>query len=43
MIMRIETDPQLFGYPALAIVLFLIAAGGGLGLLATILWTDRRR
>ena len=29
--------------PAVAIVCFLLAAGGGFGLLATILWTDRHR
>jgi predicted unusual protein kinase regulating ubiquinone biosynthesis (AarF/ABC1/UbiB family) len=43
MMMRIETPARLFGYPAVAIVCFLLAAGGGFGLLATILWTDRRR
>ncbi len=43
MMMRIETPARLFGYPAVAIVCFLLAAGGGFGLLATIVWTDRRR
>ncbi|HYH47916.1 MAG TPA: AarF/UbiB family protein, partial [Acidimicrobiia bacterium] len=43
MMMQIETPARLFGYPAIAIVCFLLAAGGGFGLLATILWTDRRR
>jgi len=43
MMMRIDTPTRLFGYPAVAIVCFLLAAGGGFGLLATILWTDRRR
>jgi predicted unusual protein kinase regulating ubiquinone biosynthesis (AarF/ABC1/UbiB family) len=43
MMMRIDTPARLFGYPAVAIVCFLLAAGGGFGLLATILWTDRRR
>jgi len=43
LMMRIDTPTRLFGYPAVAIVCFLLAAGGGFGLLATILWTDRRR
>jgi predicted unusual protein kinase regulating ubiquinone biosynthesis (AarF/ABC1/UbiB family) len=43
MMMRIDTPTRLFGYPAVAIVCFLLAAGGGFGLLGTILWTDRRR
>ncbi|HET9769386.1 MAG TPA: AarF/ABC1/UbiB kinase family protein, partial [Acidimicrobiia bacterium] len=43
MMMRIETPARLFGYPAVAIVCFLLAAGGGFGLLARILWTDRHR
>lgn len=43
MLVRIETSAQLFGYPALAIVFFLMAAGAGLGLLGAILIGDRRR
>jgi predicted unusual protein kinase regulating ubiquinone biosynthesis (AarF/ABC1/UbiB family) len=43
MMMRIDTPTRLFGYPAVAIVCFLLAAGGGFGLLARILWTDRHR
>ena len=46
LIMRIETDAELFGYPALAIVLFLIAAACGLWLLVSIQLSDlpqRRR
>jgi predicted unusual protein kinase regulating ubiquinone biosynthesis (AarF/ABC1/UbiB family) len=46
MVMRIETDAELFGYPALAVVLFLVASLLGLGLVATSLWNDlpqRRR
>ena len=44
--MRIETDAELFGYPALAIVLFLIAAACALWLLISISLSDlpqRRR
>ena len=43
MMMRIDTPARLFGYPAVAIVCFLLAASGGFGLLARILWTDRHR
>jgi predicted unusual protein kinase regulating ubiquinone biosynthesis (AarF/ABC1/UbiB family) len=43
MMMQIETPARLFGYPAVAIVCFLLAAGGGFGLLARILWTDHHR
>jgi ubiquinone biosynthesis protein len=46
LIMRIETDAELFGYPALAIVLFLVAAAAGLWLLVSIQLSDlpqRRR
>ncbi|MDQ2650623.1 MAG: AarF/UbiB family protein [Actinomycetota bacterium] len=46
LIMRIETEAELFGYPAVAIVLFLLAAFGGILLLASILLSDlpqRRR
>jgi predicted unusual protein kinase regulating ubiquinone biosynthesis (AarF/ABC1/UbiB family) len=40
LIMRVDTDPKLFGYPALAIVLFLVAAAAALVLLGTILLSD---
>ena len=40
--MRIETRVTLFGYPALAIVLFFAAAVGGLLLVYNIVMTDRR-
>ncbi|HEX2850489.1 MAG TPA: AarF/UbiB family protein [Acidimicrobiales bacterium] len=42
MLMRVDTDARLFGYPALAIVCFLIAAAGGVALLVSILISDRR-
>ncbi len=42
LIMRIPTELELFGYPALAIVLFLGAALGGAGLLWNIWRHDRR-
>jgi ubiquinone biosynthesis protein len=41
MIMRIETESELFGYPALAIVLFLVASLAGLWLVASSLLHDR--
>src|SRR4051794_6756495 len=40
LIMRIPTETRLFGYPALAIVLFLVAAGAGLWLLVSIQLSD---
>lgn len=46
LIMRIPTDTELLGYPALAIVLFLIAAAWAIAMLAAILLSDlpqRRR
>jgi predicted unusual protein kinase regulating ubiquinone biosynthesis (AarF/ABC1/UbiB family) len=42
MMMRIETRTTLLGYPALAIVCFVIAAGFGVALLANIWLTDHR-
>jgi len=42
MLMRIETSFRIFGYPGLAMLLFLAAAGGGCALLVDILWTDER-
>lgn len=46
LIMRIETKAKLFGYPAFAIVLFIVAAAAGLWLFVSILLSDapnRRR
>ena len=40
LIMNIKTQWMLFGYPALAILFFLIAAGGGLYLVFHTLFTD---
>ena len=42
MMMRVETGARLFGYPALAIVLFLIATGLGLAIVVSALLRDRR-
>jgi predicted unusual protein kinase regulating ubiquinone biosynthesis (AarF/ABC1/UbiB family) len=41
MMMRIETKATLFGYPALAIVCFMVAFGFGVALLASIWMNDR--
>ena len=43
MLMRVETEQQIFGYPALAIVCFLAAAIGGAALLITIMLSDRQK
>jgi ABC-type polysaccharide/polyol phosphate export permease len=43
LLMRVETDWRLFGYPGLAILLFLAAVAGGFWLLANIYMQDRRR
>ena len=43
LLMRIETSFKLFGYPGLAIILFLIAAGCGLMLIFSSLFGDEKR
>jgi predicted unusual protein kinase regulating ubiquinone biosynthesis (AarF/ABC1/UbiB family) len=43
LIMRVETRYTIFGYPALAIVFFLIAAIGAIALAANIVFTDVSR
>ena len=42
LLMRVETDYRLFGYPGIAILLFLAAAIGGVGLVFTIMVNDIR-
>lgn len=42
MIMRIETEQQLFGYPALAFILFLVAAILGFALVLSALIWDKK-
>ena len=45
-LMFVDAGPRLMGYPALAMVVFLVALGGGLWLVLGILWHDlplRRR
>jgi len=41
MLMRVPTSSTLFGYPAIAIVCFLLAGGGGFMLLVSIVRSDR--
>jgi predicted unusual protein kinase regulating ubiquinone biosynthesis (AarF/ABC1/UbiB family) len=41
MLMRVETSFRIWGYPGLAILLFLAAAGGGVVLLINILFYDK--
>ena len=41
MIMRVETSFRLFGYPGLAMILFLVAGSGALWLAFNIVQTDR--
>jgi hypothetical protein len=40
MLIRVPTSFQLFGYPGLAIIFFIIAAVGALGLMIQILRDD---
>jgi predicted unusual protein kinase regulating ubiquinone biosynthesis (AarF/ABC1/UbiB family) len=42
MLMRVQTTATILGYPALAIVCFLMAAGFGVTLLGSIVVSDRR-
>ena len=41
-LMQIKSSFQIFGYPALAIICFLAAAGGGVWLLFTIFMQDQK-
>jgi ubiquinone biosynthesis protein len=40
LMMRVETQFQLFGYPGIAIICFLVAAAGGIALVGTIVLND---
>jgi predicted unusual protein kinase regulating ubiquinone biosynthesis (AarF/ABC1/UbiB family) len=42
MLMHVETTFRIFGYPGLAILLFIAAAAGGVGLVVSILLSDVR-
>ena len=41
LMMRIESSLTLFGYPAIALILFLFAALGGIALIINIIWMDK--
>jgi ubiquinone biosynthesis protein len=43
MLMRVETSFRIFGYPGLAMILFLLAAAAGLVLAFSILFYDEKR
>lgn len=43
MLMRVETSFRIFGYPGLAMILFLLAAAAGLMLAFSILFYDEKR
>ena len=43
LLMRVQTQFVLFGYPGLAMICFLAAAGGGFALLLNILWQDHKQ
>jgi predicted unusual protein kinase regulating ubiquinone biosynthesis (AarF/ABC1/UbiB family) len=43
MLMRVETDFRIFGYPGLAMLFFLAAAGGGSWLVISIMLNDQRK
>ena len=40
LLMRIETEFRILGYPGLAIVFFLLDTGGGVALMLSILFKD---
>jgi ubiquinone biosynthesis protein len=40
MLMQVETSFRILGYPGLAIIFFLLAAGGGIALMLSILLKD---
>jgi len=42
MLMQVETTFRLFGYPGLAMIFFLLAGAGGVALIWTILFRDRK-
>src|SRR5438552_9778400 len=42
MLMQVDTTFRLFGYPGLAMIFFLLAGAGGVVLMATILFRDKK-
>jgi ubiquinone biosynthesis protein len=43
LLMQVDTKFTIFGYPGLAMVLFLAAATGGFWFLVNVLWSDNKR
>lgn len=43
LLMQVDTPFKLFGYPGFAMLLFLMAATGGIALILAILWNDRKK
>jgi ubiquinone biosynthesis protein len=43
MLMQVDTEATILGYPALAMILFVAAAAAGFGLLISIFFTDEHR
>lgn len=42
LLMRVQTSFEIFGYPGIAIICFLVALAGGVWLLLSILWQDHK-
>jgi len=42
LLMRVQTDFEIFGYPGLAMLCFIAAGGGGFLLVLSILWQDHK-
>jgi len=42
LLMRVQTSFQIFGYPGIAIIFFLVAAAGGVWLVLSIIWQDHK-
>jgi hypothetical protein len=43
LLMQVDTKFTIFGYPGLAMVLFLAAATGGFWFVVNVFWTDNKR
>ena len=42
LLMRVQTQFQIFGYPGLAMLCFIVAGAGGISLVVNILWQDHK-
>jgi hypothetical protein len=43
MLMRVDTSFRIFGYPGLAMILFMLAAAAGMALAFSIVFYDEKR